>query len=310
MKENHPLLKVILLTLLPTISHAQLTGGGANGGFDCGYNDTAYLEDVDRDGLPDYCRTVGNQPNTYVSCAKGYAGGIFALDTQYQFRLSETVSTGTATCPSKAGKVVATSAATDGRPTFIPPEFVASKIRVDQVMQPKNMLTVASECNNNNSCKAAAKAISAYFELPVDKTITAMAYLAPTREGEGWNSTMSLPSGYVYCSSSMQMISITPHDGPRGSLWRGATDPKGLYLEAWTPTQGFGGGRSWVEAEVTLIGVRQDLASKMIANGKCNSSAAGRTIWYCRGGGCEGGSIRDNGQSVSTSSPPGANSRN
>ncbi len=289
-------------------------------GFDCGYAGTRYLADVDGDGNPDYCRTVGDSPNTFVSCAKGLVDGRFKLGGET--RLSLASSTGNATCPASNGKVTQNKPSTpviaedwDLMPPPPPPpfmfsegDFVVTKVYVDNVMQPKNLLDIAKDCDNNPQCKLVAKAAAEYFQLPIDKTISGMAYLAPAREGEGWHSTVTLPAGYQYCTSSMRMVSIVPHDGPRGSLWRGATQLNGMYLESWTPKQTLFGGNSWVESEVTLVGVKENVAFEARSAGKCNSAAAGRSIWYCRGGGCN--NVDDKGQSVPTSYPPGAMSHN
>lgn len=66
-------------------------------GFDCGYSGTRYLEDVDNDGTPDYCRTVGDYPKTFVSCARGLPNRQFSRGDD--IRLNRTVSSGHASCP-------------------------------------------------------------------------------------------------------------------------------------------------------------------------------------------------------------------
>lgn len=304
------------LFLMITLGASGYSTADIINGFDCGYAETRYLADVDGDGNPDYCRTVGDSPNTFVSCAKGLVDGRFKLGGE--IRLSLASSTGNTTCPASNGKVAQNTPsklAILDYPKWIPSshtfsegDFIVTKVYVDKVMQPKNLLDGAKDCDNNPQCKLVAKAAAEYFQLPIDKTISGMAYLAPASEGEGWHSTVTLPTGYQYCTSSMRMVSIVPHDGPRGSLWLGATQLNGMYLQSWTPKQGLFGGRSWVESEVTLVGVKENVAFEARSAGKCNSAAAGRSIWYCRGGGCI--NVDDKGQSVPTSYPPGAMSHN
>ena len=118
--------------------------------------------------------------------------------------------------------------------------------------------------------------------------------------------TIGLPQGYQYCKSQMRMVSIVPNDGPRGSTFLGRVDPTSVYVETWTPVQGIGAGRSWVEAEMTVLGVRSGIAEQSYRDGTCNRPG-NRHIFYCRGSGCV--STNDDGQAVSASSPPGAGSR-
>lgn len=181
-------------------------------------------------------------------------------------------------------------------------DFVVSNIYIDNVRQPKSVLDVARDCSNNAGCMALFKVVDSYFQVPASKVVSGAAMLAPQQQGEGTYVNASLPAGYAYCKASMKMVSIVPHDGPRGSLFLARATAKGLYYETWTPVQGAGGGRSWVEAGISVLGVRQDLAAASYANGTCFRPE--RVLWYCRGGGCK--NTNDTGQSKDSSSPPGA----
>jgi hypothetical protein len=185
-------------------------------------------------------------------------------------------------------------------------EYVVSNIYIDNVRQPKSILDVAKECSNNRACMALASAAEAYFQVPVSKVVSGAAALAPTQQGEGTYVNATLPPGYAYCKTAMRMVSIVPKDGPRGSLFLGRADANGLYYETWTPVQGAGQGRSWVEATISLLGIRQDLASAAYQDGRCFKPV--RVLWYCRGGGCTDSD--DKGQSKDANPPPpGANSQ-
>jgi len=186
-------------------------------------------------------------------------------------------------------------------------EYVVVATRIDNVRDQKSIFNVASECENNTACVLVMKAASSYFQLPIDKVVSVAAMLSTSREGEGTAMSVKLPSGYTYCKSAMEMVSIVPKDGPRGSLFLGAVRTNGLYLHTWTPVQGIGQGRSWVEAKLTIVGVRDDLARDKVKKGTCQNSDS-RNIFYCRGGGCV--STQDRGQNVPSSSPPGASSHN
>lgn len=185
-------------------------------------------------------------------------------------------------------------------------DFVMVASHIDNVRQQTDIFQTASQCVNNPVCVALAQALSA-SGVPVNKIVAAAATLATNPQGEGTFMTIGLPAGYAYCSSSMRLTSIVPHDGDRGATFLGRADANSLYSETWTPNMPFGQGRSWVEGDLSVVGVRADMAQASYANGQCH--APGRAIFYCRGGGCEGGAV-DNGQSVNTSSPPPAGGRN
>ncbi len=181
-------------------------------------------------------------------------------------------------------------------------DFVVTNVYIDNVRQPKSVLDIARDCANNPGCAVFLNAVDNYFQIPVSRFVSAGAALAPRQQGEGTYVTATLPSGYAYCKATMKMTSIVPHDGPRGSLFMAMSKPNGLYYETWTPVQGLGQGRSWVEAGISILGIRQDLAASSYASGTCYRPE--RALWYCRGGGCT--DTEDRGQAKDTSSPPGA----
>lgn len=184
-------------------------------------------------------------------------------------------------------------------------DFITANIYVDNVRAPKNVLDIARDCSNNPACVAIFKAADNYFQVPASKVVSIAATLAPKSVDEGTYVFAKLPPDYTYCKSTMHMVSIVPHDGPRGSTFMGQSRDDGLYYETWTPKQPIGGGRSWVEAGISILGVRRELASEFYASGKCYSPQ--RVLWYCRGGGCK--STDDIGQAKSNVTP-GAMSAN
>jgi hypothetical protein len=181
-------------------------------------------------------------------------------------------------------------------------DFIVSNVYIDNVRQPRNVLDIARDCVNNKGCALFLNAVDNYFQLPISRTVSVAAALAPTHNGEGTYVHSTLPSGYAYCKATMKMTSIVPYGGPRGSLFMAMSKPDGLYYETWTPRLPPTEGRSWVEAGVSIVGVRQDLAASARANGTCYGPE--RVLWYCRGGGCT--DTEDRGQSKDSSSPPAA----
>jgi hypothetical protein len=186
-------------------------------------------------------------------------------------------------------------------------DFVIVASHIDNVRQQTTIFQAAFQCTENPACVALAEVVSAASGVPVNKIVAVAAKLSTDRQGEGTFMNLKLPDGYAYCSSSMRLTSIVPHDGDRGSTFLGRADADGLYSETWTPVMPAFQGSSWVEGDLTVVGVRSDMAAVKYMIGTCQRP--GRAIFYCRGGGCEGGAV-DNGQSVNTSSPPGPGSRN
>lgn len=186
-------------------------------------------------------------------------------------------------------------------------EYIVVSSHIDNVRNQHSIFDVSRHCIDNTKCKLLLQAGSAYFGIPLDRIVATAALLSTTQQGEGTYMTIRLPSGYVYCRAAMRMTSIVPHDGPRGSLFMAMTRNDGMYAETWTPVLPWGEGRSWVEADISVVGVRTDVAGQAYASGRC-LRPGNRALFYCRGGGCV--NTEDRGQSVNTSSPPGANSHN
>jgi hypothetical protein len=194
------------------------------------------------------------------------------------------------------------------------PEHVVIGAHLDNVRQPKSILRTLSECGNDDACQRVAQLIASVTEIPVDKIVRGAAVISPASAAtaEGTYFDFGLPAGYSYCSATINTASIVPHDGPRGSTLLARADKRKLYVETWTPVLPLAQGRTWAEADIRLIGVRDDLASSAYASSASPCYAPNsRIILYCRGGGCEQPrSTTDKGQSVNASSPPGASSRN
>lgn len=161
-------------------------------------------------------------------------------------------------------------------------DFVATSVKVDPVMQPKQPGDVFKECANNQACSAVLKGAASY--LGVSPTlVSAVLAIVPqaTREGEEGHFTIQLPQGYVYCRASIHTVSVVPATGDRASLMSATTNERGVGIYTWTPKQGVGQGRSWVEADYTIYGVKSDLAEKYRTEGKCKP--VGKNIINCRG---------------------------
>lgn len=185
-------------------------------------------------------------------------------------------------------------------------EFKVMTFEIDHVRDQKNWPQVAKECSDNAICSALAAAAEAYTGVPVTEIVGVSALIAENRSGEGTTVNISMPSGYQYCTSQMQLTSIVPNNGPRGSTLLITTHDDLYHIETWTPVRNLGEGRSWVQAKFSVTAVQNSGARSAFANGKCFRGGK-RNILHCRGSGCR--SIKDNNQNVS-SMPPNADGAN
>lgn len=160
--------------------------------------------------------------------------------------------------------------------------FVVVPQKVNPVMQPKQPTDAIKECAHNTLCASAVGIGAAYLGVP-RKLVTAAIAAIPqaTRTGEEGHYSISLPAGYQYCRASIHTISVVPATGDRASVMSSSSNAKGVAIYTWTPRQGSGEGRSWIEADYKIYGVRNDLADQYRSQGKCHSF--GKVLIACRG---------------------------
>lgn len=185
-------------------------------------------------------------------------------------------------------------------------DFKVMTFEIDHVRDQKNFSQVAKECSDDAICSALAAAAEAYTGVPVTEIIGVSALIAENRSGEGTTVNVSMPSGYQYCKSQMNLVSIVPYSGPRGSTLLITTHDEVYHIETWTPVLNLGEGRSWVQAKFSVTAVQNSKAQSAFANGTCFRGGK-RNILHCRGSGCR--SIEDSNQNVS-SMPPNADGAN
>ncbi len=194
-------------------------------------------------------------------------------------------------------------------PTSSQKKFAFMLIHLDQVQEPKSVFQVLKECAGNTTCASLATVAGAYFGIPVKQILAAGAVLTKLeyRGEEERDSVFKFPSGYVYCKSRMILTSIVPKDDPRGSIFLAYASASQLLITTWTPKNGAFAGRSWVEANIQVMAVRQKYAEQSYASKQC-FRAGNRLLFKCRGGGCPV-TVKDYGQNVSNHTP-GTNENN
>lgn len=165
--------------------------------------------------------------------------------------------------------------------------YMVVQAKLNQVMEPQSMTDAFQACIQDMACKFIVDSAMNYFGIPSDSVTSAIAQI-PRQEYVGEESffTFQLPSGYSYCNSRTETISIVPRDGSRASLMRVTSIPRGLDIYTWTPRQAKFDGRSWVEANVMIVGVQNSYAEAAYASGSCRRP--GKELTNCRGNGTGG----------------------
>ncbi|NTX18025.1 hypothetical protein [Burkholderia cepacia] len=164
------------------------------------------------------------------------------------------------------------------------PDIVVIGAHLDQVMQPKSFTDTVVECVNQPVCKAALDFAASYVGVDSSSITTVAANIINVRHpGEESYMTYALPQGYEYCRSQIRTISVVPNTGDRASVMSASANNDRVDVYTWTPRQNMGQGRSWVEADFTIIGVNNIVANQYRAAGKCNGSVQHQIV-SCRGG--------------------------
>lgn len=160
---------------------------------------------------------------------------------------------------------VTSTTPTDGDLTVI-------KVKLDQVMQPASLTTVFHDCTTNPTCKAALDGAAAYVGVDSRMITSAIANIQKARVGEDGDFHYTLPAGYQYCRAMAETVSVVPASGDKASLMSLTGSNRELRVQTWTPRLGPGEGQSWVEANFTIVGVRDNLVEQYRASGVCKGN--------------------------------------
>jgi hypothetical protein len=174
-------------------------------------------------------------------------------------------------------------------------DFMPQNIHFNPVMQPKEAITVVGECAKDKICSTAVSNAAKWLGVPpalVEAGITLAAETVHPSGSEETRTFIRFPADFTYCRLSFAMDSITPTSGDRASKFWLDTRDNLIEIGAWTPRQRVGGGRSWVDARVSVVAVRRAVAQQYRRENKCFPPKEG-TALECRGNGCTGGSWRE-----------------
>lgn len=161
-------------------------------------------------------------------------------------------------------------------------EFVVVQAVINPVVQPRKYSDAIRFCAEDEGCRSLSDAAASVLGLPSGMIASALADVPQVvRVGEEGRYTIALPPGYEYCRSRTRTRSVVPATGDRASVLGARSTKDGIGVYTWTPRSGEFGARSWVEAEFTVYGVRQDVADLYRNTGICRRH--GQTLISCRG---------------------------
>jgi hypothetical protein len=180
-------------------------------------------------------------------------------------------------------------------------EFRARVFDFTAEMEPRQIGDSTANCLASSGCSKGLKAIAAYVGVPAEAIDVAgvLSALTYNRSGEETRYNLSTSSGYQTCRISVDVYSTIPLTGARASTLDVAVHPDRIHLVSWTPMQNEGGGRSRVDATITLLEVRNSDAQRMRSSGKCHPTPDRVWVYRCRGNVGDGsgrtacGSFRD-----------------
>lgn len=161
-------------------------------------------------------------------------------------------------------------------------DLVVIGTRINPDRAAKNFGTVLRECTGNQICNGVLDSALAEFGVPNGTVKTVVDFIPNvTQGGEGTSYQMKLPAGYSFCHLKMDFYSAVPATGNRASFIDINMTAAVVTVNTWTPVRNLGQGRSWVDAFITVQGVRNEVADRWYSSGKCRVARNERL--YCRG---------------------------
>lgn len=165
--------------------------------------------------------------------------------------------------------------------------FAVSQLHFDSVRQPHGVDWYL------NSKEAQAIIASIAGNMGIHPGYVKLAMNAvPRADPQGEETFYALPveRGYSYCAARIRITSIVPGSGDRASVVNANIGPSGeLGIYTWTPIRHYGEGRSWVEGDAQVYGIKPEYLREFIDKGVCKEASAVTRIFNCEGNPCPGG---------------------
>jgi len=164
-------------------------------------------------------------------------------------------------------------------------EFLLNVFRFNPVSHPRTVGDVYNECRRDRLCSTALDAAYAYFDIgsgAVHLIDRLASELFPT-SSEETKLRIFAYDGYSVCKVSFHLESINPPSGQRSAHFSLQAERSFAQIYAWVPRRGLGGGRGWIDAEVSILMIRSNLYQRAIHDGLCDTMGSDRVHFTCRG---------------------------
>jgi hypothetical protein len=174
--------------------------------------------------------------------------------------------------------------------------FAVAQMRIDATREPHglNWYLKSREAQGIIQTVAAYMGIdTTYVKLALDSIPKVVRVEEETHFG------LPVPSGYAFCAARIGMRSMVPGTGERAAFISANATATSVDIYTWTPVRHLGEGRSWVEADVQVTGIKPEYLEEFRNKGVCKPPAP--QILKCRGNcpGVEWGRIQDAGATTS-----------
>lgn len=161
--------------------------------------------------------------------------------------------------------------------------FSLTKAKVNEVRQPHG----PDWYLQSKEAKVILSAAATYMGID-PKFVNFALQVMPTVKVESEEAfyTVRVAPNYAFCSAYIGVESLVPAGPPRAAVIDARATNQGLAIYTWTPVKHFGEGKTWVNADVEVIGIKPAYLSEFRSKGVCKEPVESAYILQCRGNPC------------------------
>lgn len=161
--------------------------------------------------------------------------------------------------------------------------FAVTQLHINAVRQPQGLesLFIARDSRQVQS------SVSRY--MGIRNEFVALSSVRPTAEVKGEDTfyDLPLPDGYVVCAARVYVTSIAPGSGKRASVFNVNIRKNAIGAYTWTQRPRPFDGRSWVEADIQLLGILEKFKDEFQEKKVCgNDFQRELSLVSCSGNPC------------------------
>lgn len=164
-------------------------------------------------------------------------------------------------------------------------DFLVSSFKFNPVTQPTSILDHYDDCRNNPLCRTMMDVVVTAAGGGAG-TLEFVDAIAPQFSFVGEETWVVVPanSGYKVCRASRYLRSISPRSGKRSAHFSLQALPDRVQIYSWVPQAGgIARGRNWIEADISVLMVREGLYYRSRVNGTCDTVPGEIVHFTCRG---------------------------